>query len=266
MQITIRHTIELSIGEGFPRAVQHLLMTPQSSQAQAVKEWRLEAPGLDDATGFIDAYGNRAHLCSQSRPEATMIIVGSGIVETFDRNGVIGRLDRDPVPALFRRVTPATKPVATLAKHFRTAPRAGNERIAMLHAIMAKVGDVLGGTASQSQSQDGQTQSQSIGSKDATAAADYAHAFIGVARALDIPARFVTGYLVGEDSESAAFHAWAEAWDDGLGWIGFDPVLNLCPAERHVRIACGLDAVSTATVRSVPAATTSRGSVAISAD
>ncbi|MBN9360590.1 MULTISPECIES: transglutaminase family protein [unclassified Devosia] len=85
-------------------------------------------------------------------------------------------------------------------------------------------------------------------------ASDYAHGFIGAARALEIPARYVTGYLHGSDSEQPALHAWAEAWDDGLGWIGFDAMLLLCPTDRHVRVAVGLDATSTMPVRSIPVA------------
>lgn len=250
MQISIHHTIDLPLGEGLPRAVQHLLLTPQASSVQAIREWRIEAPGLDEAIGFIDAYGNRAHLCTQSKPEAQMRITAIGIVETFDRNGVVGRLDRDPVSGLFRRTTALTKPMGAIARHFRAPPKDGRERIATLHALMERVGEVVGGEGqAQSQSQDGQSQAQG---ETVAVAADYAHAFIGVARALDVPARFVTGYLVPEDDEPAAFHAWAEAWDDGLGWIGFDAMLGVCPAERHVRVACGLDALSTAAVRSVP--------------
>jgi transglutaminase-like putative cysteine protease len=36
-------------------------------------------------------------------------------------------------------------------------------------------------------------------------------------------------------------HAWAEAYVEGLGWVGFDPFMNRCPDERYVRIATGLD-------------------------
>jgi hypothetical protein len=254
MQISIRHTISLAVGEGLPRAVQHLLLTPQDSAVQKVREWRIEAPGMDQATGFIDAYGNRAHLSSQTRPEPEMTISAGGIVETFDRSGVVGRLERDPVPALFRRVTALTRPVGAITGKFRTAPRDGRERIPLLHAVMARVGEVLGGdgqSQTQAHAEDGQSQSQSQGGS-AAVAVDYAHAFIGAARALDIPARFVSGYLAADGDEAAAFHAWAEAWDDGLGWIGFDAMLGLCPAERHVRVAAGLDAVSAAAVRSVP--------------
>lgn len=38
-----------------------------------------------------------------------------------------------------------------------------------------------------------------------------------------------------------AGHAWAEAYVEGLGWVGFDPFMNRCPDERYVRIAVGLD-------------------------
>ena len=79
-----------------------------------------------------------------------------------------------------------------------------------------------------------------------------AHAFIGAARALEIPARFVSGYYLSEGEDSVGLHAWAEAWDDGLGWIGFDPSLALCPTDRHIRLATGLDALAATPVRSVP--------------
>lgn len=255
MQITIRHTISLAVGDGVPRAVQHLLLTPASSNVQTVREWRIEAPGLDEANGFVDAYGNRAHLASQTRPEPEFLVSAAGIVETHGGTGVIGRLERDPVPALFRRTTPLTKPIGAITSRFRAAPKTGTERIALLHALMARVGEVVGEAASQTQSQSQDGQSQTQGDGKAAEPVEFAHAFIGAARALDIPARYVTGYLLPEDGV-AAVHAWAEAWDDGLGWIAFDPMLNLCPADRHVRLATGLDAVSAAAVRSVPVAGT----------
>ena len=33
---------------------------------------------------------------------------------------------------------------------------------------------------------------------------------------------------------------------DGLGWLGFDPANQLCPTDRYIRLACGLDAGSAA--------------------
>lgn len=256
MRIIIRHEIDIEVGAGTPRAAQHLLLTPQPSNVQTIAEWTLEAPGMDDAAGFIDAFGNRAHLATQTRPEPVCRITASGVVETHDLNGVVGRLERDPVPALFRRVTPLTKPAGAIVSKFRTAPRDGKERITLLHALMARVHEVVAAEGgSQSQTQGGEAQEQEQRAADA---ADHAHAFIGAARALGIPARYVTGYLSPPDGALSAFHAWAEAWDDRLGWIAFDCVLNTCPTDRHVRVATGLDARSSAPVRSVPNAGTTK--------
>jgi transglutaminase-like putative cysteine protease len=250
MKIAIRHQLSLSLGPNLPRAIQHLLLTPQSSSVQTVREWRIEVPGMDDAGGFMDAYGNRAHLASQTKPEAELVVSVEGVVETHDKSGVVGKLLTDPVYALFRRQTALTKPIGGIVSKFRAAPKTGRDRIPLLHALMARVAEVLD-APEQSQSQDGQSQSQASGiTHDAT---DFAHAFIGAARALEIPARYVTGYLAAGEEEPASFHAWAEAWDDGLGWIGFDALLGYCPTDRHVRLAVGLDAVSAMPVRSVPA-------------
>jgi transglutaminase-like putative cysteine protease len=250
MKIAIRHQLSLALGPGIARAAQHVLLTPLSGATQTVREWSIEMPGFKDAASFVDGFGNRAQLVTQTRPEAELVVTVSGIIDTIDRNGVLGRVHGEPPPALFRRPTAQTKPIGAITSKFRSSPRDGQGRIALLHALMDRVGEVIGGTE-QSQTQDGQSQSQSQAGAERAPAADFAHAFIGAARALEIPARYVTGYVTGL-GETPAFHAWAEAWDDGLGWIGFDPMLGYCPTDEHVRVAAGLDATSTAPVRSIP--------------
>jgi hypothetical protein len=254
MQISIHHRLSLELGENIGRAVQHLLLTPQSGPTQTVREWHIDMPGIDEAPGFFDAFGNRAHLAAQSKPDAELVISVSGVVETHDRNGVLGRPERGPMPALFKRVTPLTKPIGAVVSKVRHLDKAGTGRIALLHALMERVAEVLEASGQmQSQSAGEQMQAQGVTATPA-GAAEHAHAFIGAARALDIPARYVTGYLSGSDEGPAAFHAWAEAYDDGLGWIGFDAMLGFCPTDGHVRVACGLDALSAAPVRTHPAA------------
>lgn len=251
MQITISHKLSLTLGPGIVRSVQHVLLTPQTGPTQVVREWTIDMPGFADAASFIDGFGNRAQLVSQYRPEAQLVVAVKGVVETIDRNGVVGRVPGEPPSALYRRPSPLAKAAGTITSKFRSSQKDGQGRIALLHDLMARVGEVVGGVQSQSQSADGQAQSQSQGEAVKVAAADYAHAFIGAARALDIPARYVTGY-VAEHGEDAAWHAWVEAWDDGLGWIAFDPALGYCPTDKHVRVATGLDAGSVPPVRSVP--------------
>ena len=68
---------------------------------------------------------------------------------------------------------------------------------------------------------------------------DFAHIMITAARAVGIPARYVSGYLLGEGFS----HAWMEAWLPGLGWTGFDPTHHCRPNDGggYVRAAVGRD-------------------------
>lgn len=242
MRLSVRHTLTLTIGPA-ARATEHVLLTPLQTAQQRVERWSIDMPGIDAAALFWDGYGNRAHLVTQARPVSTIEIVAMGTVETTDKAGVLGRLDHDPAPGIFLRPSEAAKAQADLIDGL--AGEGG--RIPLLHALMDRV-HLRAGQQSQAQAPAVQEQTQGGG----WSVEDSTHAFIGSARALDIPARYVTGYLL--DDGAARFHCWAEAWDERLGWIGFDPTLNVCPAHNHVRLASGLDAASAAAVRSIPMA------------
>ena len=260
MRITIRHTLSITPPAGTAHAVLHLLLTPSSGPTQAIENWQVEMEGIDTAASFQDAYANRVHLVNQNRPDGELVVTVTGTVVTTDRSGVLGRPAGEPVPALYKRTTPLTKVSVTLYGKFRGSK---DSRIDVLHALMARVGETLGvegeNTQTQMSADGGQSQSQSQGAPaDATppSASALAHMFIGGARALDIPARYVTGYVAAEpdgDDDLVGLHAWAEAYDEALGWIGFDPLLQICPTDRHVRLAVGLDELSATPIRVVPA-------------
>jgi transglutaminase-like putative cysteine protease len=66
-----------------------------------------------------------------------------------------------------------------------------------------------------------------------------ASAFVVLMRAMDIPARVVTGYQGGERNQVDGFwtvrqsdaHAWAEVWLAGRGWVRVDPTSAVSPAR-----------------------------------
>ena len=77
---------------------------------------------------------------------------------------------------------------------------------------------------------------------------DFAHLALGCLRALGLPARYVSGYmltrppagrpkLVGAD----ASHAWLSVWAPGTGWLDFDPTNGMMPGEEHIVVAHGRD-------------------------
>jgi transglutaminase-like putative cysteine protease len=64
-------------------------------------------------------------------------------------------------------------------------------------------------------------------------------------RSLDVPARYVSGYLHPAHEPALGIpvkgqsHAWAEVWDGD--WIAFDPTNGDLPGLRHVSVARGRD-------------------------
>lgn len=69
---------------------------------------------------------------------------------------------------------------------------------------------------------------------------DLAVLFIELCRAMNIPARFVSGYFADvAGARDHQLHAWAEAYLPGAGWRGFDPSLGLAIADRHLAVATG---------------------------
>lgn len=71
---------------------------------------------------------------------------------------------------------------------------------------------------------------------------DFAHILLVMLRTVNIPARYVSGYICpnknGMRGEGAT-HAWAEAYIPPIGWVGFDPTNNCIVNELHVRLATG---------------------------
>lgn len=256
MRLSINHALTLTLPPGTASSVLHLLLTPPSGPTQTVESWSVEVAGIGNAGRFADGFGNVVHLVNQGRPEGDVRLAARGVVTTRDTHGVLGRPGGEPVPALYKRVTALTKVPVTVYGKFRTAK---DNRLDLLHGLMARVGETLGlppedPAPTQAQMLADGSQSQSQGEAADTArpdAADYAHMFIGAARALDIPARFVTGYRLTEGGEQG-LHAWAEAHDEALGWIGFDAWGQLCSTDAYVRLAVGLDAESARPLRTVP--------------
>lgn len=71
---------------------------------------------------------------------------------------------------------------------------------------------------------------------------DFAHVMLETLRNLQIPCRYVSGYICpnknGMRGEGAT-HAWVEAWIPATGWTGIDPTNNIWVTNHHVKLAVG---------------------------
>ena len=109
----------------------------------------------------------------------------------------------------------------------------------MLHDLSARV---LAGASYAKGATDTRTTGEQAVAAGQGVCQDHAHIFIGIARQLGVPSRYVSGYLLMDGQvEQEATHAWAEAHVEGLGWTGFDISNGISPDARYVRLATGRD-------------------------
>lgn len=236
MRIRIFHQMVHGFSPPAKSLIQTLRLTPRNHEGQYVAEWRIDVAGDARLRSGVDAFGNITHRLSVDGPVREATVTVHGVVETHDTAGVLrGALERFP-PGLYLRDTELTlADEATRAMAEEVRHSAGPEPLPILHGLMSRLHDGL--PAGPDTAQEGREAA--------------AHAFIAAARHLDIPARFVSGYAWGglAEPERQGLHGWAEAHVEGLGWVGFDPTANLCPATSHVRLAMGLDALGAAPMR-----------------
>lgn len=77
---------------------------------------------------------------------------------------------------------------------------------------------------------------------------DFAHVAITCLRALGLPARYVSGYLLtypppGQPKLQGAdaSHAWISVWAPEVDWVDFDPTNGVIPTNEHIAVAYGRD-------------------------
>ncbi len=228
-------------------SVQVLKLTARQDTSQSVIDWKVMADGHLHA--WSDAFGNACHTLVNRSVGTTVDIVAEGEVITKDMLGV-HRDFGDTMPReVFLNQTARTLPnngMMVLADEIK--PLLADNALNAMHRLMDAVRERI-------QYAGGETDVSSTGA-DAFSGGrgvcqDHAHVFIGCARHLGVPARYVSGYLYNgeQDRPFPAGHAWASAWIDDLGWVGFDISNGIAPYEHHICIATGLDYDSAAPVR-----------------
>ncbi|MDN7903688.1 transglutaminase family protein [Burkholderia diffusa] len=296
MRLAIRHISRYQFDDQATHALQRLRLRPQSGPGQTVRAWQVTIEGVEPALSYTDGLGNRIDLVRHDRgAKNEIVVVAAGVVETQDRAGILGNPEGYAPPWIFERETELTKAGDTVRELTQALPIEPHSLDA-LHWLMT---EVHGRIAYAPNLADAPVDAETALQSGEGTSRDHAHAFIAAARALKVPARYISGYVLadsamqriadakqsaaGDEPEEAlalqsgdgmqqalgashaaqsqglpqaalgaqpqaaalmqqpAGHAWAEAYVEGLGWVGFDPFMNRCPDERYVRIAVGLD-------------------------
>ena len=237
MRLKIHHTTRYRFDEPVTFALQQVRKTPKSSDQQNVVSWSTSVAGGQTELSFEDHHRNTTELISFDRDTVELDIVSEGEVELTDTTGIVGR-HKGPSPIWFyRRTTPRTEAKVGVRALVRDIK--GAEPLEKLHALSQAVREVVDYEVGSSEPEWSAEEALAAGKG---VCQDHTHVFLAAARHFDIPARYVSGYLMLNDRVTQdAMHAWAEAYVDGLGWVGFDVSNGISPDERYVRVATGLD-------------------------
>ena len=246
MLLNIQHETVYRYAAPVDYTIQHLRLTPRTETHQQAVDWKINAPGK--CQSHRDAYGNIGHILVLDRPHQEIRITVSGHVEISKKNAHLPA-DGGEVPRLVylqpTHLTTADQAVLNLA-HAENRSKCGaiDSMFKLINAILHAVAYVPGISQVTSTAVD-------VLRAGAGVCQDHAHVFIACCRALDLPARYVSGYIHPGDTDHAASHAWADVWLEGIGWVSFDITNASFAASEHCRLAVGRDYLDACPVRGV---------------
>ena len=239
MRLAIRHTTHYEFAQPVAHGLQRLRLRPKPTHGQSVIAWDMHLAGANPEAEYDDHHHNHVTLVSVEPMARAVTVVCQGLIDTADNNGIVGPHVGNQPLWCFLAQTALTRPgprLRALVSSLETDRVCLLDRLhelsaAVLDAVRYEVGATDAGTTAEQSLQAGVGVCQ-----------DHAHIFVGAARLMGVPARYVSGYLMMNDRvDQDAGHAWAEAHVDGLGWVGFDVSNGISPDARYVRVATGCD-------------------------
>lgn len=249
MRLKIHHSTQYRYGIPPNSLIEVLRLTPRNTASQSVRDWRLEASVDVALRRFGDAFGNINHTFTVERPPQEITITATGTVETEPNSGIVSDTHEGLPLGIFLRETELTRPTPELvALGARARALSDGTTLDWAHKLNNLVNETIRF----------RTGATTVTTAAAAALAagegvcqDLSHVFLAAARSNGLPARYVSGYQFAEGRarDEHASHAWAEAFVEGLGWVGFDPSGGVSTTDAHVRIAVGLDYLGAAPVR-----------------
>ena len=252
MKLEIVHGTRYHYTGPIAETVMEVRLQPMDGSGQRCVDFQLELSHGVEARSYIDGYGNRVHYFNLVRPHANLNVTSRSVVETgLEADADVGE---EGLVEDFLRFRSPVKDVEGVRKLAARHPIADTDSPEAAEAAL----DELTLTISREFTYDRTVTTVYSAVDDVLAlragvCQDFAHLFIAAARAMGVPARYVSGYIHDPSvtGHAVASHAWAEAWVPARGWIGFDATHPVRTTEHHVRLAVGRDYTDAAPTRGV---------------
>jgi transglutaminase-like putative cysteine protease len=224
-------------------------LTPRNDDRQNLMVSRLETAPPTRAYKYLDYWGTEVNAFDIQTPHTELKVVAASVVETTEYPGPVDTADWAAVRSAeavdnyaeyleWTSYVPKHKDLTKVAKGLRKGRTPSETVLAISQWVHGTLTYQRGTTGVHSSAVDAWQAGEGV-------CQDYAHLTLALLRAVNIPARYVSGYLhtkpdaaVGETVVGES-HAWIEAWTGD--WWGFDPTNDIPIAHRHVWVATGRD-------------------------
>ncbi len=258
MLLEIRHEINYTYDRPVQLDTHIFRLRPQSNHRQSIHGFNINIHPRPVGFYLVDDLDGNSWIKATFEQETSYLFIGvNQLVETFCRNPFnfllepwAVRLPIDYPRSCLMRLEPYLRGGVGIAREITAdivATVDGN-----VVAFLTKLNQLIYETCEHEVRHTGNPYPPELTWKCRKGACrDVAVLFMECCRAVDLPARFVSGYLVGApktpDSDRH-LHAWAEVYLPGAGWVGFDPTQGLVVADGHVALCASADPLQTAPV------------------
>lgn len=237
-RLVLQQTLRYDYPSPVRRLHHHLMVMPPARHGDQVRiSSALETRGARaEVTESVDAFGNVAVEIRAAKVQECV---------EFDVRVVVDRdddPDRPAGPAAGRFLVPSplTEPDAALCAAARRLVDSGDTGLALADRVNAWVATAMTYRHDVTSVQTTAARALAIG---AGVCQDYAHVMLALSRLCGLPARYVSGHLVGEGGS----HAWVEVLLPSAGdpsslvAVAFDPTNDRRAGSQYLTVAVGRD-------------------------
>jgi transglutaminase-like putative cysteine protease len=246
----IRHITKYTYENTVRDSANQIMLYPLNDEFQDILQHQIVISGNPSVSIHRDYYGNEVGTFTQAQPHKELDIDSRLIVETRRRPEPIEVGDQETLWKAFNNFKYQIEFIDFLKQEkFEALPEVQQilekeryNHCTPLHSAKDLCSYIYKNFSYQKGITTVETTVDEIWKIRSGVCQDFAHILLVMLRLMNMPARYVSGYVcpnsTGMRGEGAT-HAWVEVYIPSYGWLGLDPTNNCIANETHVRLAVG---------------------------
>lgn len=246
MKLHIEHTTTFSYEEPISEAYTEMRLRPLDGSGQRCVRFDLITQPDGEVMQYTDRYGNLVHHFDTLQPHDRLVVKATSDVHLSDTFADYQR-ELSPLDRYDYLATGTYTALNDQIRAFALGNIVADDPMATVLSLMHSLHGSL-------QYEKGATDVKTVASEALNlgrgVCQDFAHIMLAACRAVNIPARYVSGYLYDPKAEAAhspekidnaASHAWIDAYLNNNAWLSVDPTHDCLQTANYVRVAVGRD-------------------------